>query len=221
LRGIDLTIPAGQWLALVGPTGAGKSTLVDVLLGLLVPQHGAIIIDDTALRGPVERLGWQQNVAYVPQQIFLLDDSILRNIAFGVTSGEIDHERVMEAARIAQVDDVIASLPAGLETVVGERGIRLSGGQRQRIGIARALYRRPAVLVLDEATSALDNATEARFFAELKRRLTGVTVLSIAHRLSTTRSFDRIVVLEQGCIVESGTYAELKGSSPHFRNAEA
>jgi ABC-type multidrug transport system fused ATPase/permease subunit len=217
LAGINLTLHPGEWLALVGPTGAGKSTVVDVLLGLLEPSAGAVFVDDVAVTGGALR-GWQQMVAYVPQQIFMLDDSIERNICFGVPPSAVDHERVREAARIAQIHTFIESeLPQGYATRVGERGVRLSGGQRQRLGIARALYRRPKLLVLDEATSALDNATEAEFFAALRVALKDVAVVSIAHRLSTTRCFDRILILEHGRVVDSGDYAELTARSPHFR----
>jgi ABC-type multidrug transport system fused ATPase/permease subunit len=221
LDSIDLAIRPGEWVAFVGATGAGKSTLVDVILGLLMPSEGSIRVDDVPLDSDQARLAWQQNVAYVPQSIFLLDDSVVRNIAFGVPESNIDRERVLEAAQVAQIDGVIADLPLGLETVVGERGVRLSGGQRQRIGIARALYRRPNVIVLDEATSALDDATEARFFEALEKSRRNIAVISIAHRLTTTRTFDRIVVLDDGRIVDEGNYDELRMRSQHFSQSES
>ncbi|OGQ25215.1 MAG: hypothetical protein A2138_06075 [Deltaproteobacteria bacterium RBG_16_71_12] len=202
LSGIDLTIRRGEWIALVGPTGSGKSTLVDIVLGLLAPTEGTLSID-----GRVVTLvqAWQRNVGYVPQQIFLADDTVRRNIAFGVPPDRIDDARVIEAAKIAQVNDFIAGeLPGGYHGLVGERGVRLSGGQRQRIGIARSLYRDPALLVLDEATSALDGATEAAFFAALREARRERTVVSIAHRLSTTRSFDRVILVEHGAVVTEG-----------------
>lgn len=216
LDGVHLAIGAGEWVALVGPTGAGKSTLVDIVLGLLAPQSGRVTVDGVALDDEGKQLGWQKNVAYVPQQIFLIDDTIAQNIAFG--SDEIDLERVTAAARIAQIHDFIATeLPGGYATSIGERGVRLSGGQRQRIGVARALYRAPSLLVLDEATSALDNQTEAAFFAALKTQLRGCAVISIAHRLSTTRGFDRIHVIEGGRVVDAGTFDELSIRSSHFK----
>jgi ABC-type multidrug transport system fused ATPase/permease subunit len=216
LDGVHLAIGAGEWVALVGPTGAGKSTLVDIVLGLLAPQSGRVTVDGVALDDEGKQLGWQKNVAYVPQQIFLIDDSIAQNIAFG--SDDIELERVTAAARIAQIHDfIVTELPAGYATSIGERGVRLSGGQRQRIGVARALYRAPSLLVLDEATSALDNQTEAAFFAALKTQLRGCAVISIAHRLSTTRGFDRIHVIEGGRVVDAGTFDELSARSSHFR----
>lgn len=206
LAGVDLTIRRGEWVALVGPTGSGKSTLVDLVLGLLSPSEGEVRIDGQALVSP---RGWQRNVGYVPQQIFLADDTVRRNIAFGVAPHEIDDERVVEAAKIAQIHEFIErDLPSAYQAEVGERGVRLSGGQRQRIGIARSLYRNPELLVLDEATSALDGATEAAFFAALREKRRERTVISIAHRLSTTESFDRVVLIDRGCVVMEGAPEE-------------
>ncbi len=221
LNGVNLVIAKGQWVAFVGPTGAGKSTLVDLLLGLLVPDSGAVVVDGVPLDTARAR-AWQAHVAYVPQQIFLIDDTVARNICFGVDANEIDRVRMEQAARIAQIHDFIESeLPNGYRTAIGERGVRLSGGQRQRIGIARALYRQPDFLVLDEATSALDNATEAAFLAALREDFAMVSVVSIAHRLTTTRDFDRIAVVEQGRIVDQGTFSELLERSPNFKDALA
>jgi ABC-type multidrug transport system fused ATPase/permease subunit len=218
LDGVDLDIAAGDWVALVGPTGAGKSTIVDVVLGLLQPHSGSVDVDGVALDSVGRRLGWQRHTAYVPQQIFLVDDSVARNIAFGLPAAGVDQERVEAAARVAQIHEFITTeMPAGYATAIGERGVRLSGGQRQRIGIARALYRRPRLLVLDEATSALDNGTEEAFFAALHEHFADCAVVSVAHRLSTTKGFDRICVVERGRIVDSGAYAELERRSPHFR----
>jgi ATP-binding cassette subfamily C protein len=202
VQGVDLTLRRGEWVALVGPTGSGKSTLVDLLLGLLAPTSGVISVDGVPL---ADLRRWQRNVGYVPQQIFLTDDTVRRNIAFGVPVDEIDDARVVEAARVAQIHDFIAGeLPGGYESVVGERGVRLSGGQRQRLGIARSLYRQPELLVLDEATSALDGATEAAFFQALRDTHKDRTVISIAHRLSTTKTFDRVILVERGVIVAEG-----------------
>lgn len=214
---VDLRLRRGEWLALVGPTGSGKSTLVDLLLGLLEPTAGRVVVDGSAV--PRGAGSSNSHIAYVPQQIFMLDDTVRANICFGVAPDAVDEERLRWAARIAQIDAFVSNdLDGGYGAMIGERGLRLSGGQRQRIGIARALYRRPALLVLDEATSALDHATESAFFDALRRELRGCAVISIAHRLSTTRSFDRIVVLEKGRIVDSGTYDELSVRSNHFRS---
>ena len=220
LSGVTVDIRPGEWVAFVGQTGAGKSTLVDLMLGLLPPTSGALMVDDVELDTQTLRL-WQDLVAYVPQQIFLLDDTVIRNIAFGIPNEAIDWARARDAAAIAQIDEfVMLNLAKGYDTLVGERGIRLSGGQRQRLGIARALYRQPKFLVLDEATSALDNHTEAAFFAALRRSLAETTVVSIAHRLTTTREFDRIFVLENGKVVDNGTFTELTERNEYFRNAE-
>lgn len=219
LRGVDVTLERGKWLALVGATGAGKSTLADIMLGILAPSSGVVLVDDVALTNDSARRAWAKNVAYVPQQIFLVDDTIARNICFGLPTEEIDEARMRWAARVAQAAPFIEALPKGYLDHVGERGNRLSGGQRQRIGVARALYRKPRLLVLDEATSAVDTATETAFFAELKKELADVSVISIAHRLTTTRDFDTIVVLANGSIVERGTYADLNATSAFFRAA--
>jgi len=219
---VTLAIAAGEKLALVGPTGSGKSTLVDLLLGLLRPTVGALVVDGAPIVDDETLARWQANAGYVPQATFLADDTVLRNIAFGLPDEAIDRARVVEVATIAQIHDVIeGELALGYETVVGERGVRLSGGQRQRIGIARALYRRPRFLVLDEATSALDHATEARFFAALERALEGVTIVSIAHRLRTTRGFDRVIVVEGGRVVDEGTFEALAARRPDFGETEA
>ena len=217
LDGVSLTIAAGEWVAFVGATGAGKSTLVDILLGLLVPTSGKLSVDGLPLtRDSISR--WQAGVAYVPQQIFLVDGTISANICFGVSPDMIDMALLKWAAKIAQIHDFITTeLPNGYETAIGERGVRLSGGQRQRIGIARALYRRPKFLVLDEATSALDNHTEAAFFDALREALSATSVVSIAHRLTTTRDFDKIYVLECGRLVDGGTFDELSVRSTHFQ----
>jgi ABC-type multidrug transport system fused ATPase/permease subunit len=214
---ISMTIRKGEWVAFIGPTGAGKSTLVDVLLGLLQADDGAMCVDGIELSAGQLR-GWQRQVAYVPQQIFMVDDSIERNICFGLMSDVIDRDRMVWAARTAQIHDFIeADLSEGYQTKIGERGIRLSGGERQRIGIARALYRRPQFLVLDEATSALDNKTEEQFFASLRREIEGISVVSIAHRLSTTRDFDRIYALAAGEIQDAGSFAEMRSRSPLYQ----
>jgi ATP-binding cassette, subfamily B, bacterial PglK len=216
-RGLDLTIEAGTSTAFVGPTGSGKSTLGDLVMGLLQPDRGTIEIDGVPLAGARVR-SWQRNLGYVPQAIFLADDSIARNIAFGLPDREIDMEAVARAARAACIDRFVEEeLPRGYHTVVGERGVRLSGGQRQRIGIARALYHDPQVILFDEATSSLDNVTEEQVLeavAELARTRTTIT---IAHRLSTVRACDRIVLLSGGEVAAMGTYEELLASEPRFQ----
>ena len=196
---LSLDIPFGSKLALVGRTGSGKSTTADILMGLLEPSSGRILIDGTELAGPA-RIAWRHNIAHVPQAIFLADSTIAENIAFGVPAAAADPDRLRRAVEQAQLDEVIAALPDGLDTLIGERGIRLSGGQRQRVGIARALYKDAAILVLDEATSALDEATEAAVMQALTAP-SDRTVILIAHRSSTLRWCDRLIELDQGRLV--------------------
>jgi ABC-type bacteriocin/lantibiotic exporter with double-glycine peptidase domain len=216
LKGLTLRVEAGTSVALVGSTGAGKTTALDVLLGLLTPQRGEFRVDDIPL-GPDNIRAWQRSLGYVPQHIFLSDDSVAANIAFGVPPENIDIQAVERAARVAQLHDfVVGELPQGYGTMVGERGVRLSGGQRQRIGIARALYHDPEVLLLDEATSALDNRTEHALMTAL-RRLGRKTVIMVAHRLTTVQACDTIFMLEDGAISESGTYQELLSRNAGFR----
>ncbi len=220
LQDIDLALRAGEWVAFVGTTGSGKSTLVDIMLGLLSPTHGTLSVDGVEL-GPENLARWQANAGYVPQQIFLADDTVAQNIAFGAERDSVDQARLEHAAKVAQIHDVVTGeLPEGYQTVVGERGVRLSGGQRQRLGIARAIYRQPRFVVLDEATSALDNETETLFFESLRGALKDVSVVSIAHRLTTTKSFDRIFVIEHGRIVDAGRYPELCARHALFREQE-
>lgn len=208
LHSIDLKINRGQRIGFVGPSGGGKSTLIDLIMGLLIPSSGQISIDGTVLSSD-NISHWRKRVAHVPQSIYLLDASIRENIAFGVEPSEIDESRVLRCISMAQLTETINSLPAGLDTVIGERGVMLSGGQRQRIGIARALYRQADVLVLDEATSALDNDTEQRVIAALQEIGAGVTVLMVAHRLTTLAQCDRIVHIENGSITRQESYEEL------------
>ncbi len=215
LEGVTLTIRKGESVGIVGQTGAGKSTLVDLLLGLLEPTTGRITVDGRDLRAHLR--WWQRQVGYVPQVFYLVDDTLRRNIAFGVADEAIDAERVARAVRAAQLEDVVARLPDGLDTVVGERGIRLSGGERQRVVIARALYRDPAVLVLDEATSALDVQTERELVRAIEGLHGAVTLVVIAHRLSTVRGCDRLVFLDQGRVAAVGRYEELLAAHPAFR----
>ncbi len=199
LQDINLVIPRGSSVGFIGPTGSGKTTLVDLILGLLTPTDGAVLVDDKNINGNLP--GWQANIGYVPQFIYLTDDSIRRNIALGIDDKHIDESRIQEAIRAAQLQEFTDTLPNGLDTEVGERGVRLSGGQRQRIGIARALYRDPEVLVLDEGTSALDNETEQAVVAAIDTLKGDRTIIMIAHRLSTISNCDQIISISAGEIV--------------------
>lgn len=216
LNGVTLEIPVNSTIGIVGATGSGKTTLVDVILGLLRPQSGTILVDDIPITDE-NVVDWQKMIGYVPQQIFLSDASVAENIAFGIPKEEIDMDAVRAAAKIAQIDDfIMRELPFGYDTTVGERGIRLSGGQRQRIGIARALYRDPAVIVFDEATSALDNTTEEHLMQAMKSLLGKKTIIMVAHRVTTLADCDRIYKLERGCVTAKGTYDELLTGQKDF-----
>lgn len=204
---ISLSISKGESIALIGKSGAGKTTLVDVLLGLLIPDSGDIQVDGSSIYSDLR--SWQNLVGYIPQSIFLIDDTIERNIAFGVEDRHIDQKRLDCAIRSAQLLEVVEQLPEGLQTMVGEHGVRLSGGQRQRIGIARALYHEREILVLDEATSALDSETET-LISDALQALSGTkTMIIIAHRLTTVEHCDRIYVMDKGQIVKCGSYREV------------
>lgn len=203
LKDVSLKINRGETVGFVGASGAGKSTLVDVLLGLLTPDRGEVRMDGRSIQNDVRH--WQDQIGYVPQSIYLTDDTLRRNVAFGLAVDQIDDAAVGRAIRAAQLEAFVASLPDGLETVVGERGVRLSGGQRQRIGIARALYHDPAVLVLDEATSSLDTATEHEVMEAVRALHGSKTIVIVAHRLSTVEQCDRLYRLDAGRIVEEGT----------------
>jgi ATP-binding cassette subfamily C protein len=219
LRHVRLRVERGASVGIVGATGAGKSTLVDVVLGLLPPAAGRVLADGCDIATNVR--GWQMQIGYVAQHVSLIDDSLRRNIAFGFDADEIDEARVARAASEARLDDLIAALPEGLDARVGEHGIRLSGGERQRIAIARALYRDPAVLLFDEATSALDQATEREIVRAIDELRGERTVIVIAHRMSTVRGCDRIVVLDAGCVVAEGRFDELRLQSDLFRSLSA
>lgn len=216
LTDVSLTIPARSSVGFVGPTGAGKTTLLDVILGLLTPEAGGMTVDGI----PIDRTNlraWQRSVGYVPQEINLVDDTVAANIAFGVEAGSIDRDAVIRAARLASLDGFVGDLPDGYDTMVGERGTRLSGGQRQRLGIARALYRDPAVIVFDEATSALDTVTE-RLVMEAIGALGGTrTVIVVAHRLSTVMTCDKIVVLNGGRLEAEGPFDDVAYRSETLR----
>ena len=217
LKGIDLTIRAHSKVGFVGATGSGKTTMVDVIMGLLEPQGGALKIDGQQITA-VNRRQWQCAIGYVPQHIYLTDDSVTANIAFGVNAKDIDQEATERAAKIANLHEFVSKdLPQGYSTNVGERGVRLSGGQRQRIGIARALYHNPQVLILDEATSALDNLTEQAVMEAMNNLGHDITIIMIAHRLSTVRQCDQIYLLDRGDIQAQGTFEELTQASEQFR----
>jgi ABC-type multidrug transport system fused ATPase/permease subunit len=211
---VSLEIPQGHWVAFIGPTGAGKTTLADLILGLLVPNSGRILVDGRNLHDKLA--GWQRNVGYVPQTVYLIDDSVRRNVAFGVPEEEIDDERVWRALRAAQVDHLVGSLPGGLNATVGEHGDRLSGGERQRLGIARALYRDPEVLVIDEATANLDPGTEAAIVEAIGKLRGKKTIIVITHRPAFVRNCDCIYMLAQGRLRNSGGYSELLSREPAF-----
>lgn len=196
LTDVNFSVPKGSFVGIVGPSGAGKTTFVDILLGLFLPTHGKITVDGGDIRR--ELRAWQANIAYVPQSIYLIDATIRENVALGEAPDEIDDARVHKALAMAELDAFVNAQPKGIETMVGERGVKLSGGQRQRIGIARALYQRPAVLVLDEATSALDNETERGITDTILKLKGRITILSIAHRISTLTECDFKVRFENG-----------------------
>lgn len=211
LRGVDVDIPRGSSLAVVGSSGAGKSTMVDILLGLQLPTQGVITAGGISIFDNLP--AWQRRIAVVPQEVTLLDATIGENIAF---DEDVDDLRLAEAVQRAQLADLVRGLPHGLDTTAGERGSRLSGGQRQRIGIARALYRNPSLLVLDEATSALDNETERRLTDTIESLHGTVTVVVVAHRLSTVRHCDRLIFMENGLVTASGTFDEVRNQNASF-----
>jgi ABC-type multidrug transport system fused ATPase/permease subunit len=211
LTDINVKIRSGEAVGFVGQSGSGKSTLIDTMLGLLTPLSGSVVVNEQEVSGI--KNDWQKTIGYIPQTIFLMDDSLRRNIAIGIADAEIDEYAIIEALKSAQLEDFVASLPEGLDTVVGERGVRLSGGQRQRIGIARALYHRPSVLVLDEATSSLDTETEHGVMQAVQALQGDKTVIIVAHRLSTVEYCDRLYRLDAGRIVDEGTFDEVMNRS--------
>ncbi len=196
LTDVSFTVPKGKFVGIIGPSGAGKTTFVDILLGLLQPTSGRITVDGIDIADDIR--SWQENLAYVPQSIYLIDGSIKENIALGMELKDIDDERVERVLKMAELYGFVSSLPEGIATKVGERGVKLSGGQRQRIGIARALYQKPEVLVLDEATSALDNDTEQSIMETVLKLKGSITILSIAHRVSTLEECDYKVMFKDG-----------------------
>jgi len=217
LNDINITIPAKKTIGLIGPSGCGKTTTVDLILALFQPDSGTIKVDNTLI-DETNMKSWQRTIGYVPQQIFLIDDTISSNIAFGISKENIDFEQVKRVAKIANLHDFIAKeLSYGYNSIVGERGIRLSGGQRQRIGIARALYFNPQLLILDEATSALDNATEKSFLDALKKLSGKITIIMIAHRISSLKDADTIYLMKEGKVIAEGEYDKILDESSSFK----
>ncbi len=218
INNLNIKIDTNTSIAFVGKTGAGKTTIADIILGLLRPDSGRLLIDGVEITD-ANLPGWQMNLGYIPQDIYLQDDTVARNIAFGIPAEKIDIDIVKDAAQIANIHNfVMEELPNKYQTMVGERGIRLSGGQRQRIGIARAIYHNPEVLVLDEATSALDGLTEKEVFEAIDNISRTKTLIIIAHRLTTVKGCDVIYVLKEGKIVGQGKYKELMESNEEFQS---
>jgi ATP-binding cassette, subfamily B, bacterial PglK len=215
LADVDVAISRGEQIGICGPTGGGKSTMVDIIVGLLAPTAGRVLVDGRDIASNTG--GWQRNLGMVPQMVFLIDDTVTHNIALGVADADVDKTALEEAIHLAQLDDFIGSLPKGLDTVVGEHGVRVSGGQRQRIAIARALYNRPEVLIFDEGTSALDNTTEQELMQSLRQLRGAHTILLVAHRLSTVRDADRVIFVNEGRVAGIDTFEGLRNSNPAFR----
>ena len=216
IQDFSLTLKRGESIGLVGSTGSGKSTLVNILLGLLQPQSGCVEANGVDIYSDVK--GWRSQLGYIPQFIFLIDDTILANVAFGIPTQDVDMNRLWNALRSARLEEYIQQLPQGIYTEVGERGVRLSGGQRQRLGIARAIYFDPEVLVMDEATSALDNKTEVEVMEALENLKASRTLIMIAHRLSTVKDCDRLYYLQNGRLISQGNFNALQENSVGFRN---
>jgi len=215
LKGVSFEIPSGSAVAFVGESGAGKTTIVDLLLGLLKPTKGQILVDGKNIHDSLS--AWQKNIGYIPQSIYMADETLRKNIAYGIPENQIEEEKIKQAIEMAQLQDMIKTLPKGLDTIIGESGTRLSGGQRQRVGIARALYHNPNVLVMDEATSALDNITEKQITKAIEAMAGERTIITIAHRLTTVQKCDMLYLMRDGRIIDSGTYYDLADSNKEFR----
>lgn len=210
LDSINFKINKGDSIGLIGPSGSGKTTLVDLILGLYEPSNGEILFNGSLLSQNMK--SWRSNVAYLPQQVFLLDSSLKNNIAIGVNNSEIDSDKLLSAIKKACLEDLVKTLPNGIETLIGERGVRLSGGQRQRISIARAFYLNKDVLILDESTSALDSSTEEQIVKEIEEHRGDKTLITIAHRLSTLKYCDRVLSLHEGRIISNKSFEEVMKS---------
>ncbi|MBI3785052.1 MAG: ABC transporter ATP-binding protein [Deltaproteobacteria bacterium] len=219
LRQVTLKIGCGESIGIVGPTGAGKSTLVNIVLGLLTPSAGRITVDDVDIQRALPV--WQRKIGYVPQTVYLMDDTLRRNVAFALADDDIDDAKIKAALQRAQLESFVAALPRGLDTVIGERGVRLSGGERQRVAIARALYYEPELLVFDEATSSLDLQTERDLTSAIESLHGQKTMLVVAHRLSTVRNCDRLILLRNGSLVAVGSYDDLMSNCGEFRTLAA
>ncbi|MBT7609966.1 MAG: ABC transporter ATP-binding protein, partial [Bacteriovoracaceae bacterium] len=217
LNELNIEVNSNTSIGIVGPTGAGKSTLVDIILGLLKPTSGDLIIDGNKISTKEQLKKWQASIGYVPQSIYLLDNTIAKNIAFTLEDESIDQVRLQDAARLAQLEEFILSKPDGYQTFVGERGVQISGGQRQRIGIARALYQSPSILIFDEATSALDNVTEKSIMMAINKLSKDRTIIMIAHRLTTVKDCDLILFLKNGRVTSQGSFDELVQTNSEFR----
>jgi ABC-type bacteriocin/lantibiotic exporter with double-glycine peptidase domain len=204
---ISLKIHAGESIGFIGPSGSGKTTLLDALLGLFEPQKGSIEFNGKNIKENLRE--WQSKVAYMPQQVFLIDGSLRENVTLGTNASEIDENKLYESLRQARLMDLVEKLPEGVNTILGERGIRFSGGQRQRVSLARAFYHDRNILVMDEATSSLDNATEKEIVDEIEQLKGTRTMIVIAHRLTTLKHCDRIYKLRDGKIVNVGSYNEI------------
>jgi ABC-type multidrug transport system fused ATPase/permease subunit len=207
LSDISLEIKAGDSIGFMGPSGSGKTTLIDILLGLLTPEKGLILYNGQPLNSHISE--WNAHVSYLPQEVFLIDDTLQSNIAFGMKKDKVDNLRLNDAIQKSQLDELVSQLDQGVDTLVGERGVQLSGGQRQRIALARAFYHERDVLIMDESTSAMDNEIEAEILKEILRLKEKKTVIIIAHRLTTLQHCDRIYKIMNGKIVEFGSYEEL------------
>jgi ABC-type multidrug transport system fused ATPase/permease subunit len=215
IRGVSMVVESGQSVALVGRSGAGKSTLADIILGVLEPETGCLTVGDLSPKDAIQC--WPGGIAYVPQDVMLCEGSVRENVALGIPGDFIDDDLVWDALRRAHLEEYVRLQPHGLETQIGERGLRLSGGQRQRLGIARALFTSPRLLVLDEATSALDAETEQAITDMLGELQEDVTLVVIAHRLSTVRNADLVLYLENGTIQARGTFDEVCSRVPALR----
>lgn len=215
IHGMNLEIQIGTKVGFVGSSGAGKSTTMDILIGLILPSAGNVFIDNTTLDA-TNKQAWRNNIGYVPQEIFISDTTVKKNIAFGIPAHEIDEERMAETIRLARLEKFIANQPKGLDTELGERGVRLSGGEKQRVGIARALFRSPNILVMDEPTSSLDAITEKQIIDDVLASAKDITIIIITHRLASVRHCDSIFYFEGGEITHKGTYQELLEESPEF-----